>query len=97
MLPSGSVIRWWRSLTSAFSREQMLAPMPDFSCTTQRIVTIFHVRVRTILTLLRPAAAHSRLTGEVTYNAGERRVPFQYEIVRMWEQPLVPCQPLTLG
>lgn len=50
----------------------------------------YHVPVRTILILLRPAAAHSRLTGRLDYTAGQSRVEFQDEIVRMWEQPVAP-------
>lgn len=48
------------------------------------------VPVRTIVLLLRPAADHPRLTGRLAYHAGHGRVEFEYEIVRLWQQPLEP-------
>ena len=48
----------------------------------------YPVPVRTILILLRPAADHSRLTGRLTYQAGASRVEFEYEVLRLWQQPL---------
>jgi hypothetical protein len=48
----------------------------------------YHVPVRSILILLRPAADRSHLTGKLAYPAGSGQVEFPYEIVRMWEQPL---------
>lgn len=50
----------------------------------------YHVPVRTILILLRSAADHSRLNGQLAYAAGLSRVESNYEIVRMWQQPLSP-------
>ncbi len=47
-----------------------------------------NVPVRTILLLLRPAADHPRLRGRLAYQAGSTRVEFEYEIVRLWQQPL---------
>jgi hypothetical protein len=46
------------------------------------------VPVRSVLILLRPAADLSRLAGRLTYQAGGSRVEFDYEVVRMWQQPL---------
>jgi hypothetical protein len=46
------------------------------------------VPVRTILILLWPAADHSRLTGKLTYQAGDSSVEFKYEVIRLWQQPL---------
>jgi hypothetical protein len=48
------------------------------------------VPVRTILFLLRPAADHPHLTGRLAYQAGQCTVEFQYETVRLWQQPLEP-------
>ena len=42
------------------------------------------VPVRTIVLLLRPAADHPTLTGRLAYQAGESRVEFEYEVVRLW-------------
>jgi len=44
------------------------------------------VPVRTLLVLLRPAADHSRLTGEYGYACGGSRIEFRYEVVRLWQQ-----------
>jgi hypothetical protein len=48
----------------------------------------YPVPVRSILILLRPAADLARLTGRLTYQAGGSRVEFDYEVVRLWQQPL---------
>ena len=48
----------------------------------------YPVPVRSILILLRPAADHSRLSGLLTYQAGDSRVEFAYEVIRLWQQPL---------
>jgi len=48
----------------------------------------YPVPVRSILILLRPAADLASLTGRVTYQAGGGRVEFEYEVVRLWQQPL---------
>ena len=47
----------------------------------------YPVPVRSILILLRPAAALARLTGRLTYQAGGSRVEFDYEVVRLWQRP----------
>lgn len=48
-----------------------------------------HVPAHTILVLLRPQAAHSKLTGSVGYapRPEHGRMDFKYEIVRLWELP----------
>jgi hypothetical protein len=48
----------------------------------------FLVPVRSVLILLRAAANHSRLTGQLSYVSGGSRVEFTYEVVRMWQQPV---------
>src|SRR5207302_10308394 len=54
----------------------------------------FHLRyqvpVRSVLILLRTKADSSELTGKLTYFCGGRRVEFEYDVVRMWQQPLEP-------
>jgi hypothetical protein len=54
----------------------------------------FHLRyrvpVRSVLVLLRPKAEAGDLTGNLTYVAGGKRVAFEYDVVRMWQQPLAP-------
>lgn len=48
-----------------------------------------HVPVHTILVLLRPQAAHSKLDGNVSYDPrpGRGKMAFSYEMVRLWERP----------
>lgn len=46
------------------------------------------VPVRSILILLRPAADHARLTGQLAYASGGSRVEFVYEVVRLWQRPV---------
>jgi hypothetical protein len=48
------------------------------------------VPVRSLVVLLRPAADHPRLTGQLTYGAGPGRVEFGYEVIRLWQQPVGP-------
>ncbi len=48
----------------------------------------FHVPVRTLVILLRPKADSPRLSGILTYQSGNTRVEFVYEVIRMWEQPV---------
>jgi hypothetical protein len=50
----------------------------------------FKVPVRTLLILLRPKADSKSLTGKLTYVAGNSSVEFNYEVVRMWQQPIEP-------
>jgi hypothetical protein len=49
----------------------------------------YHVAVHSIVVLLRPQAAHSHLSGVVSYTAGSGRgsMNFTYEVVRLWERP----------
>lgn len=47
-----------------------------------------YVPVRSILVLLRPKADAANITGELTYGAGRTRVEFQYDIIRLWQQPV---------
>ncbi len=49
----------------------------------------YGVPVRSVLILLRPQAGLSSLTGELAYPAGAGEVKFPYEVVRLWEQPVV--------
>jgi len=67
-------------------------PDPKLDARLQLYNVAYHYRysvpVRTILMLLRPAADHPRLTGKLAYHAGQTRVEFTYEIVRLWKQPL---------
>jgi hypothetical protein len=48
----------------------------------------FGVPVRSILVLLRPKAETNGLTGNLTYVCGGKRAEFQYDLVRLWEQPV---------
>ncbi|MGH7135497.1 MAG: hypothetical protein ACREHD_07135, partial [Pirellulales bacterium] len=50
----------------------------------------FQVPVRSVLILLRPKADGDRLTGKLAYTSGGNRVEFEYDIVRMWQQPVEP-------
>jgi predicted transposase YdaD len=50
----------------------------------------YAVPVRTIVILLRPAANLANLTGLLTYEAGQSRLEFRYEVVRLWLQPVEP-------
>jgi hypothetical protein len=49
----------------------------------------YRVPVHSIVVLLRPQAAHSNLSGAVRYAArpGQGKMEFDYEVVRLWEQP----------
>jgi predicted transposase YdaD len=50
----------------------------------------YHVPVHTIVILLRPSAAHSNMSGTVSYAArpGRGSMMFNYELVRLWERPV---------
>jgi predicted transposase YdaD len=54
----------------------------------------FHLRysvpVRSVLVLLRPKADWGDLTGNLAYVAGGKRLEFEYDVVRMWQQPVEP-------
>jgi hypothetical protein len=40
------------------------------------------------IVLLRPAAEHTDLTGNLRVGRGRRRVEFRYDVVRLWRQPV---------
>jgi len=48
------------------------------------------VPVRSVIILLRPKADSPNLTGKLVYSAGGKRVEFEYDVVRMWQQPVEP-------
>jgi len=48
----------------------------------------YHVDVRSVLILLRPAADHPNLTGKLSYGKGDTSVKFRYKIIRMWQRPV---------
>jgi hypothetical protein len=50
----------------------------------------FHVPVRSILVLLRPKAETPGLTGNLSYLSGKKRVTFEYDVIRMWKEPVQP-------
>jgi hypothetical protein len=54
------------------------------------LFTHYHVPVHTVIILLRPAAAHSNMNGEVRYapRPGRGSKTFTYEVVRLWEWPV---------
>jgi hypothetical protein len=48
----------------------------------------FNVPVRSILVLLRAKAATPGLTDKLTYTSGDKRVSFEYDLIRLWEEPV---------
>jgi len=46
------------------------------------------VPVRSVAILLRPRADAASITGTMSYMAGNKRVQFEYDVVRMWQQPV---------
>ncbi len=50
----------------------------------------FRVPVRSVLILLRRKADGGQLTGRLAYTCGGKRVEFEYDIIRMWQQPIGP-------
>jgi hypothetical protein len=46
----------------------------------------YEVPVRSIIVLLRPKADHADLTGLLTYGEEGRRLQFQYEVIRLWQE-----------
>ena len=50
----------------------------------------FHVPVQSILVLLRPKAETAGLTGKLAYLSGKKQVIFEYEVIRMWHEPVQP-------
>jgi predicted transposase YdaD len=69
-------------------------PDPALAARLHLYSAAFHLRyrvpVRSVLVLLRPKAEAGDLTGNLTYVAGGKRVAFEYDVVRMWQQPLEP-------
>jgi predicted transposase YdaD len=57
----------------------------------------YNVPVRSLLILLRPKADHQDLTGKLAYVCGGKRVRFEYDVVRMWKQPVSPYLTSGLG
>jgi hypothetical protein len=57
----------------------------------------FHVPVRSLAVLLRPAADHPNLTGKRRYGRGKTRVQFNYEVIRLWQRPVKPFLKGGLG
>jgi hypothetical protein len=48
----------------------------------------YDVAVSSILILLRPKADGSNLTGNLSYGDGSHRVEFNYQVVRLWQEPV---------
>jgi len=48
------------------------------------------VPVRSVVILLRPKADAADLTGKLAYVCGGKRVEFEYDVVRMWNEPVEP-------
>ncbi len=48
----------------------------------------YGVSVTSKLILLRPVADHPALTGHIAYRNGPNGVEFDYDVIRMWTQPL---------
>jgi hypothetical protein len=61
----------------------------------------FHYRhrvpVRSIVVLLRPAADHDGLNGELRFGAGTNRVECHYEVIRLWQVPMTQLLEGPLG
>jgi hypothetical protein len=50
----------------------------------------FQVPVRSLLILLRPKAETPDLTGNLSYDSGGKRVIFEYDVMRLWSEPVEP-------
>jgi len=48
----------------------------------------YDVAVRSILVLLRPKADSANLTGKLVYGESPALVEFQYEVIRLWQEPV---------
>lgn len=46
--------------------------------------------MRSILVLLRSKAATPELEDKLTYPSGGKRVLFEYDVIRLWEEPIEP-------
>jgi hypothetical protein len=50
----------------------------------------YGVPVRSLVVLLRPKANVKQLSGKLGYTSGRGRVEFEYEMIRLWRQPVEP-------
>jgi hypothetical protein len=50
----------------------------------------YQVPVRSVAILLRPKADAADLTGKLAYACGGKQVEFEYDVVRMWKEPVEP-------
>ena len=50
----------------------------------------YQVPVRSVIVLLRPKGDAPNLTGKLAYACGGKSVEFNYDVVRMWQEPLQP-------
>ncbi len=50
----------------------------------------FRVPVQSLLILLRPAADHPNVTGNLHYGRSATRVQFNYKVIRLWQRPVKP-------
>ena len=48
----------------------------------------FGVPIQSILVLLRPKAATPGLNGKLAYPSGGKHVLFEYEVIRLWQEPV---------
>jgi hypothetical protein len=48
----------------------------------------YSVPVRSVLVLLRSKASIPGLTGKMTYVSGGKRVSFEYDLIRLWKEPV---------
>src|SRR5712691_7699370 len=48
----------------------------------------YHVPIRSLILLLRPAADHAHLTGQLHFGSGPNRVESHYEVIRLWQEPV---------
>jgi hypothetical protein len=59
----------------------------------------YHVPTHSIVLLLRPEAAHSNMTGTISYapRPGRGNMNFGYEVIRLWERPAEDLLAADLG
>jgi hypothetical protein len=48
----------------------------------------YDVAVSSVLVLLRPKADGANLTGKLSYGEGVHRVEFNYQVIRLWQEPV---------
>jgi hypothetical protein len=67
-------------------------PDPNVAARLHLYSAAFHLRfpvpIRSILILLRPKAIVKGLTGKLSYTSGGKRVLFEYDVIRMWKEPV---------